>query len=63
MEQELKTLKNMLNLVCELMEHYSTLKGETDFGKLIADERYAALVSIQLETFSKITRLEEQNNL
>lgn len=44
------------------MECYRALKGERDFAKLISDDKYAALVGLQVEIFEEIRKLERQNH-
>lgn len=61
MKERRRTLDQALDHVCELMECYRTLKGETDFAQLISDYKYAALVGLQIEIFDEIRKLEKEN--
>lgn len=61
MKERLVTLNQALHHVCELMECYRALKGKPEFAKLISDDKYAALVCLQIEIFDEIRTLEKQN--
>lgn len=62
MKERLETLNRALHHVCELMECYSALKGETDFATLISDYKYAALVGLQVEIFTHVRKLEKRDD-
>lgn len=56
----LKRHHEALTHVCELIDYYKDCKEESEFSKLVYDEKFVALIALQAEIFETIRNLEKR---